>query len=615
MVKLPPCFERVKSSPEVEGRVKSMGSERVVMLDTKERRKAYSYARFSSLEQSKGDSLRRQQEAAKKTAEKFNLELVADIEDLGRSAFHGNHIEKGNLGQLLDAIDNDLIPSGSVLLIETFDRLSRQHVNRAAQIFLEIINKDINVITTMDDVEYSSEDGAGKLLQVILKMETAHGESQKKSNRLNEVWTEKKKNAATEKLTAKCPSWLKLRADRKDFDVIEERAAVVRRIYDMALNGYGAMKIAMTLNEEGVPGFGKENNGWHIPYVHKLLAYDAVTGRYVPHSGVGSKRKPCGDPVEDYYPRIITDEIFNAVQQKKAAYRHGAGGRHGHKFTNLFTKLCKCGYCGATMSFYSTTTKKSRYRYIACRDARRGVGCDKYATVEMGAFEKLFFNCLSEIDVAALMSDGTHKTEVQTLKLKLMAVKQQLDDVTKNVETYDKRSNDALLEGEDKLDKFYRDKLKKALSDESKLSDELKSLENQLLVLEHSSKDIAECIEHSLSLYEQIKANPENQDFRLKVNAELRRVIAQIDFCAHKDPDIDDLMPLATIRFKNGAVRSFVAPNEDGEQLHAVEEAPKPFEFEGEDWSGALVYRDPKLGLVPVALYEPDEQGNLVRNK
>lgn len=592
-----------------------MGSERDVMLGTKERRKAYVYIRYSSMEQSKGDSKNRQLTMAQNCARLLNLDIVREIEDQGKSAFTSKHIQAGKFGEVLEEIERGSIEAGSVLLIENFDRLSRAEVDDAYDIFRYIIKKGISVVTSADNQEYSKDNsGSFNLFRALNAMELAHRESKQKSDRVGTIWRDKKARAATEKLTAKCPTWLKLRADRSDFDVMEERAVIVRRIYDMALDGYGAMKIAMVLNEEGIPGFGRENNGWHIPYVHKLLAYEAVTGRYIPHSGVGSKRKPCGEPVENYYPRIITDEVFNAVQQKRAAYRHGAGGRHGHKFTNLFTKLCKCGYCGATMSFYSTTTKKSQYRYIACRDARRGVGCDKYATVEMSAFEKLFFNSLSELDVVALMSDGTRKTEVQTLKLKLMAAKQELDKVRKAVDTYDKRSNDALSEGDDKLDKFYRDKLKEALSGESKLSEEVKGLENQLMVLQHSSKDIAECIEHSLSLYEQIKANPDNQDFRLKVNAELRRVIEQIDFCAHKAPDIDDLKPLATIRFKNGAVRSFVAPNEEWEQLRAVEEAPPGFMFEGEDWSGALVYRDPTFGLVPVELFDLDEDGNLVRN-
>ncbi len=364
------------------------------------------------MEQSKGDSLRRQVENAKKFAEEMGWEYRDDLSpdnkfaDKGVSGFTGDNLSKGKLGQFIELIKSGRVKPGSILLVESLDRISRLNPIEVLPIFLEIISSGVSIATVMDKEVYSTVDmnkNPYGLIKSIIIMQRANEESSTKSERVSEAWEKKKAKAATEKLTAKCPTWLKLQADRKDFDVIEERAAIVRRIYNMALDGYGAMKIAMTLNEEGVPGFGLKNNGWHIPYVHKLLAYEAVTGRYVPHSGVGSKRKPCGDPVENYYPRIVSDEIFNAVQQKKAAYRHGAGGRHGHKFTNLFTKLCKCGYCGATMSFYSTTTKKSRYRYIACRDARRGVGCDKYATVEMGAFEELFFKSLSEIDVSGIM--------------------------------------------------------------------------------------------------------------------------------------------------------------------------------------------------------------------
>ncbi|WP_319405795.1 recombinase family protein [uncultured Desulfosarcina sp.] len=59
--------------------------------------KAYSYLRFSTPEQMKGDSFRRQSEAAVHFADNHRLELDESItyQDLGVSAFHGKNVHEG----------------------------------------------------------------------------------------------------------------------------------------------------------------------------------------------------------------------------------------------------------------------------------------------------------------------------------------------------------------------------------------------------------------------------------------------------------------------------------------------------------------------------------------
>ena len=61
---------------------------------------AYSYIRFSSTEQLKGDSLRRQSELSKNYAEANNLELDTklNLRDLGLSAYDKSNLKKGALG-------------------------------------------------------------------------------------------------------------------------------------------------------------------------------------------------------------------------------------------------------------------------------------------------------------------------------------------------------------------------------------------------------------------------------------------------------------------------------------------------------------------------------------
>src|SRR5919202_870899 len=95
--------------------------------------KAFSYLRFSTPEQMKGDSFRRQAVLAQEYASRHGLDLDTDLtfRDLGVSAFRGKNAETGRLGDFLQAVADGLVPPGSFLLVESLDRISRQAARKA----------------------------------------------------------------------------------------------------------------------------------------------------------------------------------------------------------------------------------------------------------------------------------------------------------------------------------------------------------------------------------------------------------------------------------------------------------------------------------------------------
>lgn len=118
--------------------------------------KAYSYIRFSSTRQMRGDSLRRQTELSEQYAKEHNLELDQNfnLRDLGLSAFDGSNVERGALGGFLAAIEAGQIPKGSYLLVESLDRLSREQLIDALTMFLNIIRRGIVIVTLADRMVY-----------------------------------------------------------------------------------------------------------------------------------------------------------------------------------------------------------------------------------------------------------------------------------------------------------------------------------------------------------------------------------------------------------------------------------------------------------------------------
>src|ERR1700747_3247772 len=102
-------------------------------MTSKSQPRCYSYLRFSTPEQRKGDSLRRQTVAAEEYAKRHGLALDTELNlrDLGISAFRGNNVAVGALGAFLKAIRDGLVPKGSLLLVESLDRVSRQTARKA----------------------------------------------------------------------------------------------------------------------------------------------------------------------------------------------------------------------------------------------------------------------------------------------------------------------------------------------------------------------------------------------------------------------------------------------------------------------------------------------------
>jgi DNA invertase Pin-like site-specific DNA recombinase len=105
------------------------------------RPKAYSYTRFSTPEQAKGDSATRQALAAQRWAEQHEVELDTELtfRDEGVSAFEGMNAERGALGEFLRAVERGDVPKNSWLLVESLDRISRQKPHRAARLIEDII--------------------------------------------------------------------------------------------------------------------------------------------------------------------------------------------------------------------------------------------------------------------------------------------------------------------------------------------------------------------------------------------------------------------------------------------------------------------------------------------
>jgi len=520
--------------------------------------KAYSYIRFSTPEQLKGDSLRRQLELSERYAKENKLELDTSLSlrDLGLSAYHEANVEKGALGAFLRAIEDGRVKKGSFLLVESLDRLSRANVLDAQRQFQDIVMAGITIVTLADGMVYSEESlkaNFGQMVYSLVIMARAHEESAMKAKRLQAVWDRKKQEAPYKLVTSVVPSWLEAKEGK--LLIVEEKAAIVREIFRLVRAGYGVQLIETKFNAESVPPIGRAQR-WHRTYILKILHNRAVIGEYQPMSGRGKERHAVGDPVSNYYPAIITEEEFYATQGA-IQVRTTKGGRKGERIANIFSGLCRCGYCGGPMRYVNKNTK-TNWQYLVCSNAKAGLGC-KHVPWNYNEFQNTVLMKLAGLDIGTVLQDQSvdqAKAKLDARSAKLTETRKALRNLIRIAEAAEDVEEITTRIGELKATERILHHEVRELDEQAKLPSEGRKHFEQFQRLKKSMADAEE---------------DELSDLRLRISHELKRLLDRIEiFPEGSEPWSFSMMLIGVAPGKSGRFAVAVFKSGDGRVLHGV---------------------------------------------
>jgi DNA invertase Pin-like site-specific DNA recombinase len=381
---------------------------------------AYSYLRFSSPQQATGDSIRRQTEARERWLQahpNVPLDTSLVMTDAGRSGWdRKDSWDTYALAQFKQHITSRRVLPGSYLLVENLDRLSRENVGDATELFLYIVNRGIIVVQLMPVVvEFKRPVDMPSLMYAVMELSRGHSESQIKSERVGAAWARKKRDAASRIVTRRLPGWVKYEAGRLVLD--KAAAKIVQRVYQMARDGLGTAVIAQMLNKERVPVLGRKTfKGqpvmWGATVVYHLLSTRTVLGEYQPRSGRGSikNRQLSGEPVARYYPAVVDADTFYAVQAALKRRATAGRGRRG-KSLNLFAGLLKDAHDGGSLTYKNDRTKPTVLVPVGARQGR-GVA---WASFPAKVFEEQLLRQLHEIKARDLFPNGDAVQKVESL--------------------------------------------------------------------------------------------------------------------------------------------------------------------------------------------------------
>lgn len=495
--------------------------------------RVYSYLRYSTKEQTLGDSERRQIAMTESFAKQKGLTLDKSLRlaDRGVSAFRGRHRRKGALAAFLNDVESGQVPSGSYLVLENLDRLSREGFGQALKkIIYRLWDHGVILQTLSPEESYppGCEDDP-KFIGLWMYLNRAHEESVRKSERVREARQAARKRAHDEGtiLTARCPAWLRVVDGR--FVVMPAAAKTIQSIFDAKLAGVGVRQIAHRLNTQR--GWWKPPEGWRNSYIRKILGTNAVIGCYQPYTirwvtedGEEVRlREPIGDAIPEYYPRIIDDSVFYAVQEQLDANK-GKGGQTG-KASNLFKHLVKCPYCGGPMHFIDKGQPPKGGSYLLCDNGRRGAKCSRHS-IRYDEVERLILtNCRNLKPEAVLPNPNEQNKLCQSLRERIQGNEakardrqQQIDNLVDQIG----RTNSAAVRD------AYEAKVIRLEEDKRSIEQSIKQDRTELMRAEQSLQSFDRW-QHDLKSLQKALANKDDVELRLRLNAHLRQLIEHIE--------------------------------------------------------------------------------------
>ena len=371
-------------------------------------------------------ALRRAIDGGKVRSRRFpNSKLVikCELKDEGYSGFSIERREQLSLGLSLLAKRE-----ASILVVLRLDRASRNMMN-SLEISDQIEEWNAELISVSDD--YSSADKGSRLklmnrawaseeLLENISMDTHRGLNERRIEGCSDghLWFGVS-STPTEQSVVKG----KIKDSFFRYYILEDQAAVVRRIFLLSSSGHSQKEIAQILNADGIlppscyDKHGKikpqarQNATWRDKTVWNVLhnkGYIGIVERgktttvKMSDGGRRTVNLPKAEWIVTEHPdlKIISDELWNAVRDRYEVYnlaklKAGIPGnrpfKHGGKTEHILTSLFSCETCGGPI----VVVGGKKGGYYGCRNGSKWRSCTNTKTIHWKKLEEPFLELVA----------------------------------------------------------------------------------------------------------------------------------------------------------------------------------------------------------------------------
>lgn len=323
-------------------------------------------------------------------SERYGLPIYEQrMIDSGKSAFHGDHIKDGQLGWFLEAVDTGEIAPGSILVVSSLDRFSRQDVKPAIHNLTAILQAGIGVHSAIENRTFCNPYGNGDddsldIQRATAILERANSESKTKQARVYKL-TELaiKRHQSGERHESGYANAIKVVGN--DVWWIDNSDGAVRPhpIYHLLareialklIDGQSPHKITGWLNaglhecpihrsDKRVPG------AWSIHVIRRFHNTKVLIGEKVIN----------GITLSDYYPPVLNeDEYHRLIDARTRRQRPKTTGKATAVSLFAGLKEVACMHCGAGVHMNREAGGVLNYRCSGHRTEYACIGWSKRA--------------------------------------------------------------------------------------------------------------------------------------------------------------------------------------------------------------------------------------------
>ena len=279
-----------------------------------------------------------------------------------------------------------------ILIVKDFSRFSRRN-SRGLVELEDLRDAGVRIISIGENVDFPNDDDWLKIQFTFIINEMPVTDTSKK------VKTVIKRRQQDGKWICAAPYGYIVNK-KQEFEVVPTEAEIVRRIFQLYIDGWGYKKIANQLTDEGVPTprmaerDRKEAAGeayrrtvkpaWAIVTVQGIIDNDFYIGTL--RQGKYTRKKINGREIkrdeldhiviEHHHQEIIDYRTFATVRALRES-RSTAHYRGQKKYDNVYSGFLECGDCGSPMFAMSRRDIKDAYRCGTYH--RRGLkGCTSH---------------------------------------------------------------------------------------------------------------------------------------------------------------------------------------------------------------------------------------------
>ena len=279
-----------------------------------------------------------------------------------------------------------------ILIVKDFSRFSRRN-SRGLVELEDLRDAGIRIISIGDGIDFPNDDDWLKIQFQFLINEMPVTDTSKK------VKSVIKRRQQDGKWICAAPYGYIVNK-HQEYEIVPTEAEIIRRIYQLYIEGWGYKKIANQLTDEGIPtprmmeqerklAAGEDYHrtvkpAWAIVTVQGILDNDFYIGTL--RQGKYTRRKINGKDIkrdaldhiviEHHHQAIIDYRTFATVKALRES-RSTNNYRGQKKYDNTYSGFLECGDCGSPMFAMSRRDIKDAYR---CGEYhRRGVkGCTSH---------------------------------------------------------------------------------------------------------------------------------------------------------------------------------------------------------------------------------------------